>query len=498
MTEQKPVKRAITLGGGGPAAGLHIGVLEALHAADITFDVWALSCIGAWVGIVYNQCDAGKEVEQTYQFFRDGVFRDDESYKRFPINSVFGTDWRSNTKALREFVTEPDNYDDFVWDPYRMLDSFQESMSLFFDHMPGRDKKFRKLDEGDLNRWILNQVMAPNPFVRYFTSMMYLSHVTGLSRINYPNSDFMKGIKFERLFEKAKKNTFIFHNAWNLNDRKLALFSNHPMKKTNKEYVGPISASTLCACSALPFIEQTVAMDGVTYCEGALVDTVNFESLIEEHGDELDEIWVSRIVDTKQIRKPEDLHDALANLCELFAATVGEDDVKLFKYHVQYDKPKSGKRWKGTVVEIHVPAHIDFKWNHHNLDKGRKLGRAAAEEAIAAYKAAGTKTAAENEKVRFINENPKEAKKTRAVLGEYLKRERLDKDRVREAIAKAKPKAKDLSAKMDWWVDAETGAQVHPNEGGEFPEGAIPYAAFAMRNAKVREAYDKPTSLDDL
>jgi predicted acylesterase/phospholipase RssA len=498
MTEQKPVKRAITLGGGGPAAGLHIGVLEALHAAGITFDVWALSCIGAWVGIVYNQCDKDKEVEQTYEFFRDGVFRDDESYKRFPINTVFGPDWRSNIDAFNDFVTEPDNYKDFKWQPYRMMDYVQDSMSILFDHLPSRDKPFRKLDEGDFNRWILNQVMAPNPFVRYLTSMMYLSNVTGLSRINYPNSDFMKGIKFERLFAEAKKNTFIFHNAWNLDDQKLALFSNHPMRKTNKEYVGSINASTLCACSALPFIEETVEMDGVTYCEGALVDTVNFESLIEEHGDELDEIWVSRIVDTKQIRKPENLHDALANLCQLFAATVGEDDVKLFKYHVQYDKPESGKRWKGTVVEIHVPAHIDFKWNCRNLDRGRKLGRAAAEEAIAAYRAAGTKTAAENEKVRFINENPKEDKKARAVLSEYLKRERLDKDRVREAIAKAKPKARDLSAKMDWWVDPETGAQVRPNERGEFPEGCIPYAAFAMRNAKVREAYDKPTSLDDL
>src|SRR5258708_30575604 len=253
-----------------------------------------------------------------------------------------------------------------------MMDTFQESMSILFEHLHSRDKPFRKLDVGDFNRWILNQVMAPNPFVRYLTSMMYLSNVTGLSRINYPNSDFMKGIKFERLFAEAKKNTFIFHNAWNLDHQKLPLFSNHPMRKTNKEYVGPINASTLCACSALPFIEETVEMDGVTYCEGALVDTVNFESLIEEHGDELDEIWVSRIVDTKQIRKPDNLHDALANLCQLFAATVGEDDVKLFKYHVQYDKPESGKdgkngrngkkkvRWTGTMDEINVPGHIKF------------------------------------------------------------------------------------------------------------------------------------------
>ena len=97
------------------------------------------------------------------------------------------------------------------------------------------------------------------------------------------------------------------------------------MKNTKEEYKGPIDASTLCACSALPFIEGTVEIDRVTYCEGALVDTVNFESLLQEHQD-LEEIWVSRIVDSKQIRKPENLHDALANLCQLFAATVGDDD----------------------------------------------------------------------------------------------------------------------------------------------------------------------------
>ena len=57
----------------------------------------------------------------------------------------------------------------------------------------------------------------------------------------------------------------------------------------------------------------------------------------------LDEIWVSRIVDSKQIRKPKNLHDALANLCQLFAATVGEDDVKLFKYHVRQGTKSGGK-----------------------------------------------------------------------------------------------------------------------------------------------------------
>jgi predicted acylesterase/phospholipase RssA len=402
-----PAETAIALGGGGPAAGLHIGVLEALADAGIKFDVWALSCIGAWVGIVYNQFGDKVEnkdrAELTYQFFKDGVFRDDESYARFPINRVFGPDWRSNIQALNNFVTDRDNYKDFVWDPYRMMDVFQDSMELLFNQLPDRrkkKKKFKKLDEGDINGWILNQAMATNPFVRYFTSMMYLSNINGLSRINYPHSKFMNEIDFAELKKEGKPH--IFHNAWNLNEQKLALFSNREMtnKLEGKEYKMPITASSLCACSALPFIEGTVEIDGVTYCEGALVDTVNFESLLQEHPN-LKRIFVSRIVDSKQIRKPENLHDALANLCQLFAATVGEDDVKLFKYHVRSEKDKHRDL---TVVEIRVPGHINFNWNHSNLENGRELGKAAGKQAIEAYK--------KHAKLKghpgphFINENP--------------------------------------------------------------------------------------------
>ena len=388
------VKRAITLGGGGPAAGLHIGVLEALAAHNIEFDVWALSCIGAWVGIVYNQFDNKiknqDRVERTHQFFKNGVFRDDRTYERFPINRVFGPDWKSIQTALIQYVTDPKNY--LEWNPYRMMDLVQESMKL--------GSKSNNSTEGDINGWFFNQVMAPNPFVRYVTSMIYLSNLTGLSKIYYPDCQFLKEINFDELKRKGKP--AIFHNAWNFHTKKLALFSNREMKKESEKYKyeGPISAATLCACSALPYIEETVDIGPTTYCEGALVDTVSFDSLIEEHhnppNDKLDEIWVCRIVDSAQVRKPKNLHDALANLCELFAASVGEDDVKLFKYHVQYDNREcdvahrgeeggSSKLWNGTLVEIQVPGHINFKWNHSNLENGRKLGAAAATQAFEAY-----------------------------------------------------------------------------------------------------------------
>ena len=356
------MKRAITLAGGGPAAGLHIGVLQRLAEAGVKFDVWALSCIGAWVGLVYNQCDPGKEVDQTYRFFKDGVFRDDVSYKRFPINTVFGSDTFGNLKAWMEFVSNPDNYKD-LWQPAKVAESTLQVASFFSNP--------KNWNEGDFNQLLLNHILAPNPFVRYLASMMYLSDVNGLSRIYYPESAFMKAIKFERLFEKDKP--FIYHNAWNLSKQQLDLFSNKP------DFYKNIGAGSLCACSALPFIEGTVELDGNTYCEGALIDTVNFESLLQDHPD-LEEIWISRIVDAKQVRKPKNLHDALGNLCQLFAATVGEDDVRLFKYHV-----RTKKNWTGTIVEIRVSENINFEWSHSNLDRGRAGGYQAADEAVRAY-----------------------------------------------------------------------------------------------------------------
>jgi hypothetical protein len=81
---------------------------------------------------------------------------------------------------------------------------------------------------GDFNAWILNQVLAPNPYVRYLTSLMYLSGVNGLSRINYPDSSFMKSIKFDKLLGHDKP--LIFHNAFDLDNRELAFFDNDKLK----------------------------------------------------------------------------------------------------------------------------------------------------------------------------------------------------------------------------------------------------------------------------
>ena len=94
--------------------------------------MWSLSCIGAWVGIVYNQFDGTDKAKQTHQFFKDHVFRDNESYERFPINSVFGTDWFGNTQALMNYVSNIENYKG-MWQPHKIMSALSETMSIFSD-----------------------------------------------------------------------------------------------------------------------------------------------------------------------------------------------------------------------------------------------------------------------------------------------------------------------------------------------------------------------------
>jgi len=398
---EKPRKRAICLAGGGPAVGLHIGALEGLKGKGIDFgnerSIWALSCIGAWVGVVYNQAEKNREIEATYDFFHN-VFRDDKSFQSFPTNTIFAPDWAGCAEAAWNFLLEPEHYKN-AFLPRHIMESYLYTLSVLRDR-----KNWRTFSEGEFNRWALNHVLAVNPAVRFLTALLYKSEIDGRARLYYTDSKFLKDIKFEELDRRGKP--YIFHNAFNFAREDIDLFANKSPKWGRLEGHRAISAASLCACSALPFIEQTVRADGNVYCEGALVDTVNFKTLLKDHhhpDDPLEEIWINRIVDVRQIRKPKNMHDALANLCQLFAATVGEDDVKLFKFHVQENNrlPEhelKAPKWTGTIVEIQVDDQIDFHWSHENLNRGRKNGAAAAENAHKLYEMYNERYREKNEK----------------------------------------------------------------------------------------------------
>ena len=193
-------------------------------ALDQHDDIWALSCIGAWVGIIYNQCDRGREPEQTRKFFREKVYRDDLSYSRFPINAIFGPDIVALTRATVEFLADIENYRNIVL-PGKMLDFVRQAFLFSVD--PTR------WNQGDLSKLAL-EFNAAHPATRFLTSLMFLSNFNGLSKMYY-NSTFLNSIDFERIKEPDKP--FIFHNAFNLATKKVELFANRmldpPKLKSN-------------------------------------------------------------------------------------------------------------------------------------------------------------------------------------------------------------------------------------------------------------------------
>ncbi|MFT3720739.1 patatin-like phospholipase family protein [Pseudorhodoferax sp.] len=378
MADRTKKKRAIALAGGGPAAGLHIGALAALQERDVAFDVFALSCVGAWVGLVYNTRPGPDRAQQTYEYFETHCFRDDDGYEWFPVNRGFAPDCKGMFDAWSRFAaTTPLDAAKLVL-PAQIWRGLLHTQALALD--PGR------WTLREFNYWVLNDVLAVNPLARFWTSLTYQSDMKGLSRIYYDDSPALRDI-FEgagpRLDGAGMPD--IYHNAWRLpKDGKpgaMQIFHNAPARLEGRaDGYMPITAKSLCACSALPFIEESIEIDGDEYTEGALVDTVNFKNLLRDHPD-LDEVWVSRIVDNRQVHPAKGLLGSLSNLPMQFAAEVGENDVKLFRQHLL-----NQTRMRPRVVEIPILSDTDvsFHWSHKNLRQGYDEGKSAVEQMLEA------------------------------------------------------------------------------------------------------------------
>jgi hypothetical protein len=192
--QSRPKKRAIALAGGGPAAGFHIGALEALEAQGITFDVWSLSCIGAWVGTYYNQLpdDSESRASRTYKFFKEHAFRDTGSYAGFPVNKAFAPHLAAHAKAWWDHSRDPQTYWN-VFNVFNELPSVAQGWAKFLmTPMMWRS-------EGDRNAHVLNNILAVHPVSRFMTSMAYLSGINGMSNIYYPDSSFLDSIDLGKL-----------------------------------------------------------------------------------------------------------------------------------------------------------------------------------------------------------------------------------------------------------------------------------------------------------
>jgi predicted acylesterase/phospholipase RssA len=355
------IKRAIILGGGGPAVGLALGALRKLEAASLEFDVITGASVGSWLGAVWALAPEGERFAAAHDFFRR-VFRPAEDYDRFPVPPMFVPDWRALAKGMMSHATDPDSYRNLVVPG--MMHEAAGAMSRF---------------AGNPSEWTydqacniaFNHMIAPNPLVRFWTSAMYRAPITGLSRMHMDESDSVTALDLARLYDEGMP--ALYHSAFNLKTNQLEMFSNHP-----HEGYRPITAESLAANSALPFIEAPVLIDDTPFAEGALVHALTITDLLKNHPD-LDEIWVCRLLDHRQLKPPETLLDALTNLIMTFAASLSASDVEVLRQNL------AGHPHPCRLIEIPVSTGIDYHWTLANLENGIAEGEIAATQALENY-----------------------------------------------------------------------------------------------------------------
>lgn len=371
------------MAGGGPAVGIGLGVLKALQEfPEIEFDVWSLSCVGAWLGCLYH-ASPKRTPEDKFEYVKslmERFFRPDDVYDKFPCPTIFLPDIPEIISAYLGFMIDPHSYSKLIV-PNEIWKGYEEVLKYY--RCPGRRS------HGDFCDLMLNSILAPNPAARFVMSMIYKSHIPGMNKLWFgPDYHLLKDIDMNLLEEKDVPT--LYHNAYKFGPKDTV---GHLQLFSNKDHNCPkITAQTLCACSGLPYILSPVEIDGSTYVEGATIDTIGFWHLLKNHPD-LDEIWVCRILDKRQIRPQHNLVEALNNLVMLFASTTSVDDVKLFKFHLERLNERiaidaANKRQKPRLIdlfEFKVDFQTDYEWTHSNLHKSALNSYDTAKDIIHQY-----------------------------------------------------------------------------------------------------------------
>ncbi|MGD0278945.1 MAG: patatin-like phospholipase family protein [Smithella sp.] len=367
---QKPVmnKKALALSGGGPAVGIEIGALRAFEEKGIDFDIFTCACVGSWVGCLYNSLSPGPDrIKQLEDFFFEKIFIPDDIYESFPIcYKVFRVDYFGDMKKYIEKFFDPATYQHlFLAD--RIMQYFQQ-MQL---NPPATNDEIN---------YYISEGMAINPFARWFCEMIYKVKKSGIAGL-VNSADFVEeNINMEDLFKSGK---LVYLNAYNMTKTRLERFVN---RRKHKEY-DPISAEALMAgSSVLEYTEnRTIGGGPDKYCEGAVINTVELNTLLEhDHKDEIEEIWVVKIADYQEAKPPKNLIEAALTAVMLPFDTISDDDIEIFSHHLT----EVSDREKTRLIKINMNyGAVNYHWNHSNLKEGIRTGYEGTIKAIEEYEA---------------------------------------------------------------------------------------------------------------
>jgi predicted acylesterase/phospholipase RssA len=366
MVKKDGKKRAIALSGGGPVAGIEIGALKAFEDNGIDFDIYSCACVGSWVGCLYNSLAKDSDrIKKIDQFFRDEIFIPDDIYESFPINY----------KVFRM---------DYLNDYYRLLEKFFDFNTYTHLFLPERIAEsgwnfMKNPPEGmDEFSYCISEAMALNPIVRFMAQLQYKIGKSGIAGLISSDKFVDKFIDFEQL---KKSDKIVYLNAYDLSEKKLRIFINRNNHKFND-----IDADALMAGSSVLHYTENRTIDGqrYKYCEGAVIDTVNLDVLLDEHQD-LDEIWVVKIADYQEVLPPKNLIDSELISVMLPFDTISDDDIKLFTYRLNEHNQKKKKKIQMITLDMRY-GEVNYHWNHSNLDHGIKAGYEGALRSIDTYR----------------------------------------------------------------------------------------------------------------
>jgi predicted acylesterase/phospholipase RssA len=362
----KKIKRAIALSGGGPPVGLQVGALKALDEFDIKFEVFTTDCIGSWTACIYNSHHKARRFEKMKQFY-DACFVPDDIFDGFSVpTNIFVTDYYRDFRRYLEKLFDCNTYRGLFL-PQRQIEYMMAYLNPF---------NFPKTTT-DLSM-MLTRAMSLNPYARLMFKLNYKSAGTGRSWLLGPENhgeDFVERfIDFNKLMNT---NPLIYLNAFNLTQKKINLFVN----RTDHPRYRPITLRALKANSSILGYLENVDIDGQTYCEGAVADTVNFNDLLTNHPD-LNEVWVINILDYKEIKPPKNQLEADLLAVELPFTTIAHDDIKLFAFHLK--EAGLEKKIKLIKIDLHYK-DLDFFWKHSTLEKGIQVGYEGALATIHDY-----------------------------------------------------------------------------------------------------------------
>lgn len=349
------MKRAIALSGGGPVVGIEIGALKAFEQENIDFDIYSCACVGSWVGCLYNSLSPGTgRLRQVEDFFKDEIFIADDVYQSFPINyKVFRRDYLSDSQKLMEKIFDVNTYRHLF-----LPNKLWEYAWKFVTNPPKTTDEYC---------YYISEGMALNPFIRLSTELQYNVAKSGVAGLISSGAFVNKFIDFNNLLKSDK---IVYLNAYNLSRKQMEVFVN---RSGNPKY-SPMSADALMAgSSVLHYTEnRTIGGKEDKYCEGAVINTVELDHLLDDHSD-LDEIWVIKIADYKEIKPPENLIEAELLGVMLPFDTISDDDIVLFSQRLQEYNRKNNKNIRLVNVLMKY-GMLNYHWNHSNLSQGINVG----------------------------------------------------------------------------------------------------------------------------